>query len=412
MLERLKDVAEEDEDEDEFDLRAMRPHVPAAAQARRRQRIVSIIISVIILCVPTLIAALYLFTISSRIYAINAIVMVRVPVFGQPDGSSGGGGGGGGMAALMGGGSTGGATPTMRAIDESYAMVQYVQSEEAFREIDREISFRQLMSRPDIDWFHRLSPNASFGQAYRYYLRHIHIYYDDFEGQLLLSTYAFTPQTALMIATALSHASERLVNRFNNQAAQDYLAVARQQVAEKKQAWDEASEALTKFRMENDVIDPTLSTTSYTTMIMTLVGQASSLRAQIASVIKESNVSEGQLGPLKTQLSALEQEIDRQQARLTGSNNALARTMAGFSSFTTAQSIAQQEYVSALSTLDAELFAVKRQMLYVVDIVPPHLPEQAQYPQRWKDLGITFVLSVCVWLLVRIVVAAIKDHLV
>ncbi|MBB2201124.1 hypothetical protein [Gluconacetobacter tumulisoli] len=405
MLERLN----EDEDDFEFEVRAVRPYVHPTVQQRRRQRIRSIIISAIILCVPTLVGALYLFVFSSNVYATNSIVMVRVPLFGQSSGSSGGGGGA--MAALMGGGGGGSsATPTTRAIDESYAVVQYIQSEEAFRQVEREIGFRKLMSQPGVDWLHRLSPHASFRWAYRYYLRHVHVYYDDFQGQILLSTYAFTPETSLAIANALTHASEHLVNRFNDQAAQDYLAVARQQVVEKKREWDQASEALMNFRLANDVIDPALSSTSYNNVIMTLVGQAASLRAQIAAVGKLGEPV-GQVGPLRNQLTALEQEIDRQQTRLTGHNDALARTIAGFSTLTTAQSIAQQEYVSALSTLDTELFTIKRQMLYIVNVVPPRAPEEAQYPQRWKDLAIILVLSFCAWLTVRIVVAALKDHL-
>ena len=304
----------------------------------------------------------------------------------------------------------GGASPTTRVMDESYAVVQYIQSEEAFRQVEKEIDFRKVMSNGNIDFFHRLSRNADFLTSYHYYLDHVHVYYDDFQGQILLSTYAFTPQTALAIATALTHASEHLVNRFNEQAARDYLAVAQQQVDEKKAEWNHASEALMNFRLANGVIDPGVSSASYTNVIMSLIGQAASLRAQISAITKRDGNS-AQVGPLRNQLDALEQEIDRQQTRLTGHNDALARTMAGYSTLITTQSIAQQEYVTALSTLNAELFAVKRQMLYLVNVVPPRLPDEAEYPRRWKDLAIIFVLSICAWLSVRVVVAALKDHL-
>lgn len=361
----LENVNNNDENQ-EIEIHAVRPYIPPTYEQKRREQKRSLIFSAAILLLPSIFGGLYLFFISSRIYATNAIVMVRVPIFGQPSGSSSGGGGG--MAALMGGG--GGASPTTRAMDESYAVVQYIQSEEAFRQVDKEINFRKVMSDGNIDLFHRLSKNADFLTAYHYYLEYVHVYYDDFQGQILLSTYAFTPRVALEIATALTHASENLVNRFNAQAAKDYLAVAQQQVDEKKAEWNRASEALMNFRLANGVIDPGVSSASYTSVIMSLIGQAASLRAQISAITKRDG-NNAQVGPLRNQLDALEQEIDRQQTRLTGHNDALARTMAGYSTLTTTQSIAQQEYVTALSTLNAELFAVKRQMLYLVDVVPP-----------------------------------------
>lgn len=402
----MLDNPRNNDESQEIEIHAVRPYVPPTYEKKRQEKKWSLIFSAIILILPSLIGVLYLFAVSSRIYATDSIVMVRVPIFGQPSGS--GGGGGGGMAALMGGG--GSASTTTRAMDESYAVVQYIQSEEAFRQIDKEVNFRKSMSNGNIDLFHRLSRNADFLTSYHYYLEHVHVYYDDFQGQILLSTYAFTPQMALAIATALTHASENLVNRFNAQAAKDYLAVAQQQVDEKKAEWNHASEALMNFRLANGVIDPGVSSASYTSVIMSLIGQAASLRAQISAITKRDG-NNAQVGPLRNQLDALEQEIDRQQTRLTGHNDALARTMAGYSTLTTTQSIAQQEYVTALSTLNAELFAVKRQMLYLVDIVPPRLPDDAEYPRRWKDLAIIFVLSICAWLSVRIVVAALKDHL-
>lgn len=410
----LNTVKDDDEDDIFVEVKAVKPFVRPDGRTARRKKIFSLIRTVAILVLPSLLGGIYLFGISSNMYAVNAIVMVRIPVLGAPSSGSSGGSSGGALASLLGGGGSGGASggsTTTRAIDESYAVVQYIQSQAAFRDIDQEINFRQRFSSSNIDWWHRLPKNATFLQEYNYYLNHISVNYDDVEGQILLSTYGFTPDLTLAIAKAITHASERLVNKFNDRATRDYIALAERQLAEKKQAWIDASNAVTQFQLHNSIIDPSLVSTSYNGVITTLISQAAALRAQIASIPKLGGGESPQAAPLRNQLKALEDEIQHQQSILTGSSNTIALKMARFTNLTTEQQIAQQEYVSAVSMVDGELFQAKRQMLYIVSVVPPELPVLPEYPERWKDLAIIFSCSVAAWMLIRICVAALKDHL-
>src|SRR5262249_14274741 len=133
-------VDDDDEDDDvAITVRPARAPTALSPAARARQRRRSKLFSVAFILTPLLVSAIYLFGFCSDIYEVDTVFMIKPPSSSEGGGSSGGSGGSGIMGALgsaMGGG---GGSPMSRAIDESYAVVQFIQSREAFRELDKAV---------------------------------------------------------------------------------------------------------------------------------------------------------------------------------------------------------------------------------------------------------------------------------
>ncbi len=399
MLETL------DNDDDIFHDRAVRPAPPLRRDALRRSRRRSMLFTAFFLLAPTILAVVYYYGVCSWIYSVDTTVLIRGPAMpASPGGGPAGGGGG-----LMGGGDiTSGMT---RAIDESYAVVQFIQSREGFRLIRDKLGYEKLYSDPSIDWLHRLPADADFETAYRSYGRHVSAYYDDIEGQVNMNVWGFSPDVAYRISRELKAASERLVNEFNERAKHDFIALAEAQVERKHEAVEHANAAMRDFRISRNVIDPTLISTELGSIITTLTSQTATVEANLEAVQRLGLTSAG-TAPLRNQIAALQRAIDKQQQRLTGNNGPLASVLADFSAVSTAQSVAQQEYLAAIQTRDNAIFEASKQALYVVNVVPARVPEEAQYPRRWLDVLIAFCATLGAWITFRIVLAAIRDHMV
>lgn len=368
--------------------------------ARRRS---SWWLNLTVMLLPAIIAAIYLFGFASNIYQVDSVFMVRNPA------AAGGGGGGGGILAAITGGGGGGGT---RAIDESYAVIRYIQSREAFEQMEKRLKLREHYSQPQYSWFQRLHESAGFERFYRYYLGNVDIHYDDLEGKVMLSTYAFDPKLALDFNRAIIAISEELVNTFNERALNDSIATARANAEKAEKALNNASDELTKFQLENQVIDPQSSSSAVFGIISTLEAQAATTQAEIRALTTMSGGNAPKLAELRNRLTGLFAQISAEQTRLTGRTNALAPVMQRYNMLSMGRQIAQQFYTTALQTLESTIITAQRQKLYVVNVVNPDFPPEPRHPRRLFILGITLAVSFVVCLIMRLVIAAIRDHMV
>jgi capsular polysaccharide transport system permease protein len=362
------------------------------------------IFNAVFLATPLAVASIYLFLIATPVYEVDSVLMVRSPsVGGSPSAS-------GGLSSLLSGATGGGATSAERAVDESYAVVSYLQSREAFNELDRRVKFTQNFSSKDVDWIDRLGARADHEARYQYYLNKIKIYYDDVEGQVNLSTYGFSDATSYGMAKEMAGMSEKLVNEFNDRARNDMIKVAQDQVEQSRKEMQDAGNAITDFQMKNALIDPTLEASSFNSVITGLRQASASKQAEIGSLLDVSKPETARMVELNNMRGALEKQVQQEQSRLTGKTNALAPLLNQYKLLAVNQQLAQTKFASAIGMLQSALLQAEQQKIYVVDIVPARLPEQPILPNKGVVLlivaGATFVL----WLIARLVLASIRDH--
>ncbi len=376
----------------------------SAAIQRERWRKRTRLFNIIFLGAPLILAALYLYLFASDIYEVDTVLMVRSP--GASSSSSSAGQGGGIMSSVSGGG----ATTMERAVDESYAVVSYVQSRECFNELDKQVQFTDGFKSDKIDWLDRLGSDADHERRYQYYLDQINIYYDDVEGQVILDTYGFTDAMTYNMAKTLVERSEQVVNQFNDRARADLIRVAREQVEQSHKELVATGDLITNFQLKNALLDPTTESSSFNTIITGLREQAASKRAEIGSLLDVAKPETARMTELNNMRGALDKQIQEEQKRLTGESNALAPLINQYKLLTIDQQLAQQKFSSAVAMLQAALLQAEQQKLYVVQVVPARMPEQPILPKRWKVMLIVLAATLVAWVIARLVLAAIRDH--
>ncbi|MGH7045309.1 MAG: hypothetical protein ACREE2_02825, partial [Stellaceae bacterium] len=90
---------------------------------------------------------------------------------------------------------------------------------------------------------------------------------------------------------------------------------------------------------------------------------------------------------------------------------ALSQVMGSYDELEDERRFAENAYQHALEGLDHARIAADRQQIYVADFVPPRLPEEALYPQRWRALGVTFLIAFTIWAIGGLTVRSVRDHL-
>lgn len=355
------------------------------------------------LALPIITAASYLYLIAPDGYQVDTVLAIRNPTnavalsAGNMQGTA---------AAL---GSTGQGYAE-RAVDESFAVVNFIRSREAFTELEKSMKLSQRFMSPHIDWFHRMSPKSDFEARYQNYLNHLTVSYSDIEGQITLTTDAYDPETAFEMAKELARVSERLVNQFNERARTDMIKLAQVQLTEAEDGMKTSMLALTDLQIKNGMLDPGAEAESFTGIISALREQVAVKRAELGALTSTSAPDSPRAVEIRNMLASLETQIRNEQNRLTGRTDALAPLIGKFKLLNIDVQLAQQKYNSAAAMLQSALLQSEHQKLYVVNIVSPTPPLESTIPKRFLILlsvvGVTFLA----WLIARLILASIRDH--
>ena len=73
--------------------------------------------------------------------------------------------------------------------------------------------------------------------------------------------------------------------------------------------------------------------------------------------------------------------------------------------------ITEKRYSLSVAAVEAARMLSERKMLYLHEIVAPALPEDAEYPKRWLDVGMTFLASLIAWAITVGAMNFIRNHM-
>lgn len=355
------------------------------------------------LALPIVTAATYLYLIAPDGYQVDTVLAIRNPA----NNVANAGGSMQGMAAAL---SSSGQTVAERAIDESFAVVNFIRSREAFDELEKSLDLSKRFTSGKLDWFHRLSPEAQYEERYRNYLQHISVSYSDIEGQITLTTDAYDPETAFAMAKELARVSEKMVNQFNERARSDTIRLAQIQLTEAEDGLRMAMLALTDLQIKNGMLDPSEEAASFGQIISSLREQVAVKRAELGALTSNSSPESPRAVEIRNMLASLESQIRTEQNRLTGRTDALAPLISQFKLLNINMQLAQQKYNSAAAMVQTAVLQSEHQKIYVVNVVSPTVPIESTLPHRLRILLGVAAVTFLAWLIARLILASIRDH--
>lgn len=333
----------------------------------------------ILVALPTIVAAIYFLLIASPRYVSEATFVVRAAA--QPQVSAIG-------AALQGVGLSAGST-------DAYAVHEYIRSADGVRELTSNVDVKAMYSRPGIDLFSRIphpfsdSSEETFRKQFN---RYVVVGYDSQTGISTLRVQAFRPRDAQALNSAMLTAGEALVNRLNSRSAADAVVESQRSVEEATKRLSAAQTALTNFRNREGVIDPARSAQARGEIIGQLTLNLTTLRAERSQVAADTP-SSPQLPILDSRIRALQQQIDAQEAQVTGEASSLAPKISSYETLVMEREFADRLLAAATASLSSAELDSRRQKLYIERIVSPTLPDAATEPNRW--LSVLAVLATC-----------------
>jgi capsular polysaccharide transport system permease protein len=216
------------------------------------------------------------------------------------------------------------------------------------------------------------------------------------------------------IAQDLFDRSSAMINALSAVARNDTSRYAKEELDDAVERLKQARQALTLFRNDKQIVDPTAD-------IQGQMGLLNSLHAQLATSLIELDLladttrdTDPRVEQAKRKIVVINTRIDAERQKLGvgggRGGGAFADLVGQFESLQVDREFAEKAYVSALSAYDSSLAEARRQSRYLAAYVQPTLAETPLYPQRAILLLIAGLLIFGTWAIGVLVFYSLKDR--
>jgi capsular polysaccharide transport system permease protein len=352
---------------------------------------------------PTLIAALYYLLIAADQYSSEGRFAIRTSESTPATADS---------SSVMASLGLGASTPTTA---DSYIVVEYLQSRRLVEDLQARLDLRKIFSSPEADWYARLDPDVSIEKLVSYWNGMTEAYFDSMTGIVQFEAKAFNAADAQRIAAAALESAEKLINGLSKRARDDTVQFAKDDLGRAELRLKFARKAIREFRDRQKQIDPTALAASRLSVVASLESQLATEQATRAMVNTFLNDNAPSVRLMENKIDALRNRIKEERSKLGTTSGAeggevMSTVIAEYEELATDREFAETLYKSSLSSLEAARMAAERQMRYVASFVEPKRAEDAQYPERFKNILLVFLATGLAWVIGVLIFYGVRDH--
>jgi capsular polysaccharide transport system permease protein len=301
-----------------------------------------------------------------------------------------------------------------RSVDDGYVVKEFLESREALAWAEKHAGLRAAYDAPaawrDIIWRfpNPFEPKSNEG-LFWHFQRMVSAGFDSTTGVNTLKAQAFTPAEAKRIANSLLESAEELVNRLNDRARQDAIALAQAEAERMHLRAVAAQAALTAFRERERLVDPSQATLAVVETIGKLAQEAALVSVQLGELAK-SSPDGPQIAPLRTRRGALEAQIVKERQRLAGDSQSIAPRIVEYERLMLEREFAEKALVAAMTSVETARVEAMRQQVYLERVTYPNQPDYPAYPWRVVWTLVVAVVGYMTWRMWRILSADLLHH--
>jgi len=293
-------------------------------------------------------------------------------------------------------------------------LYEYIRSQKIVEDIDDDVDLRAVYNLPQNDPIFTLGENATIEQLLGQWRRMVDVSFESGAGIIHVRANAFTPEDARAIATAVMIESGRLVNQLSDQAREDAIRFAREELDEAEENLHHLRQRLAEFRRANRIVDPTADVEGQ-------MGLLNALQAELAQALVERDVltsfadeRDQRVVQASRRIEAITARIEDERANLGVAGpeaaGALSDVIGTFEELRVDLEFANAAYTQALAGLAAARAEARRQSRYLAAHIQPTLAQSALYPRRALIAGLTGLFLLLGWGILMLVYYNIRDN--
>lgn len=296
---------------------------------------------------------------------------------------------------------------------DSDILYEFIRSQEMVAAVDAQLGLGRIYSvHYATDPLFGFAAGGTIEDLTAYWQRMVRVSYDSASGLMELNVLAFDPEDARAIAQAILGESTAMINSLSAIAREDAMAYAREDLDLALERLKLAREAITAFRLQNQIVDVNAD-------IQGQMGLLNTLQAQLAEALIDydllrDSAREGdpRLDQAQSRIEVIQARIDEERAKFGGGDGSTsyATTVAEFERLTVDREFAETTYLAALQAHDAARAEANRQNRYLATYINPTLAQSAEYPQRQTIIGLVGLFAFLIWTISSLIFYALRDR--
>jgi len=375
----------------------------SARRGARLMRIIRWILFVVLVAVPNLVALAYFGVLASDQYVSEAQFTVSSGALPKMDG----------LGSVTG-------VPSMMIVQDTQIVTNFIESRAMVESLERDVDLRELYGSAAIDWWARFNKKKPIEKFTDYWERMVKTTISFPAGIVTLTIRAFTAADAKRIADAIIARCETLINGLNDRMHLDTVSAAETDLFRAGEKLKAARLELEQARNAEQVVDVRQTSAALNQLLSERESELMKTQSDYQTQSQYVLESAPQMRVSKTRMTALEAQIQKMKAQITEqqekdvatlAEKALSGKMTKFANLDLEQQIAEKRYAAAAATLEGARMLAQRKMLYLHQIVAPAQPQEARYPKRWLNIGMTLVSSLIGWGVVVGIVSFVRNNM-
>ncbi|MCQ4162918.1 capsule biosynthesis protein [Roseomonas sp. GC11] len=373
------------------------PAAPRNAVPRRRGWLWRRRFYMLLVVLPTLLAALYLYGIAAGQYASEARFLVSGGTARASSSS--------GISELI---SSAGYTAIAQNV---LAVRDYLQSPDALDALVENINLIDIYRRPEADlpamlWM--ADPPKELLLLYHNSMTTLTI--DSTSGIITLRSRAFRADDARTLVEEQLRLAENFVNRLSDRAREEALRIARAELRIAEQRVRDSQTAVATWRQRERAVDPQSNAQIGMNSLSALEAQLTTARAELQEKLAFLRGDNPQIQLLRNRIGSLEREIREHRQRLTLGADALPEQMATYERLLLERDFADKQLASATASLELARQDAQRQQLFVTRVVQPGIAELPLYPRAGLIVVSMFLLLSVLYGIGWMMMTGMREH--
>lgn len=313
----------------------------------------------------------------------------------------------GGLSSSLGGGS---------GTQDSDILYEFMRSQQLVKNVDEKLDLRAMFSKHrDTDWLLSFDPEGTIEDLTRYWQWMIRISYDSGSGLMEVRSLAFDPDDAKAISEEIFAENSRIVNQLSAIARTDATRYATEDLDQSIERLKQTREALTNFRLTNQIVDPNADIQTQMGLLTTLQTQQAGALIDLDLLTDTARDGDPRLVQAQRRLAVIEARIEEERKKFGVGGQGpggveYATTIADFERLSVDREFAEAAYKASLSARDASIAEANRQSRYLATYIEPTLAQKSEFPQRIILIAVIGLFSGLIWSIISLVYYALRDR--
>lgn len=360
----------------------------------KRKTIFAYFLSVIF---PIVVITTYLLVFAQKRYAVDSTLVVKQVGEVNRNVSTG-------IGALLG--------VSNSSAEDAYFLQSFVESRDLIEKLDTKLNLREEFYGSGLDPVFNLSVNATKEDFLEHFKKRVKITYDTQTGLMHLNTQGFSPEFSLKLNQEILSESDQYINDLSRGIASDQYKFAEAQFEEVSKKLAESREDLLAYQNKNEMYDPQAQAVAVAQIVNGLQVNLAQLQTEERNLLSYLNATAPQVVAIRSQISALHKQIDKEKSKLTSQHNPnkLNKNAADFEELKAKVEFSTDLYKIALTSLESARLESVRKLKKVVVITSPRLPEEALYPRVFYIVISSFLLFNIFFGIAMLISTIIREH--